>query len=75
MSLVDNLRCLSDFIHANITQRILVSCKMPRRLQYCFYSTVKLGYNELAYNEHPLIVNKKIFLVGLGEFTTPFSWL
>ena len=37
--------------------------------------TVKLGYNELAYNEHPLIVNKKIFLVGLGEFTTPFSWL
>ena len=29
-------------------------------------STVKLGYNELGYNEHLLIANKNISLVGLG---------
>jgi hypothetical protein len=31
--------------------------------------TVKLGYNELGCNELPLIANKKISLVGLGELT------
>ncbi len=30
--------------------------------------TVKLGYNELGYNEHSVITNKKIILVGLGHF-------
>ncbi len=26
--------------------------------------TVKLGYNELGYNEHSVITNKNIYLVG-----------
>ncbi len=30
--------------------------------------TVKLGYNELGYNEHSVITNKNIYLVGLGQF-------
>jgi hypothetical protein len=29
-------------------------------------TTVKLGYNDLGYNELPVITNKKIALVGLG---------
>ena len=32
-------------------------------------STVKLGYNELGYNELPLIMNKIMSLVGLGKLT------
>ena len=35
--------------------------------------TVKLGYNELGYNEHPVVKNKKYFLVGLGKFYLKFS--
>jgi len=31
------------------------------------YITVKLGYNELGYNEHSIITNKNIYLVGLGH--------
>ena len=31
--------------------------------------TVKLGYNELGYNELPVIINKKISLVGIGKLT------
>jgi hypothetical protein len=38
-------------------------------------STVKLGYNDLGYNELPLIANKKFTLVGSGDFTILFSWL
>jgi hypothetical protein len=34
-----------------------------------FADTVKLGYNELGYNELPLIMNKIIYLVGLGELS------
>jgi len=30
--------------------------------------TVKLGYNKLGYNEHSVIANKNIYLVGLGHF-------
>jgi hypothetical protein len=29
-----------------------------------FENTVKLGYNELGYNEHSVITNKKFYLVG-----------
>jgi hypothetical protein len=32
-------------------------------------NTVKLGYNEFGYCELPLIANKTISLVGLGELT------
>ncbi len=38
-------------------------------------STVKLGYNELGYNEHSVITNKKICLVGLGHFYDEISRL
>jgi hypothetical protein len=38
-------------------------------------NTVKLGYNDLGYNELSLIANKKLSLVGLGNFTILFSWL
>ena len=34
---------------------------------YILY-TVKLGYNELGYNEHSVITDKNIYLVGLGHF-------
>ncbi len=37
--------------------------------------TVKLGYNELGYNEHSVITNKNIYLVGLGHFPDKFSRL
>ncbi len=37
--------------------------------------TVKLGYNELGYNEHSVIKNKIIYLVGLGHFYDSFSRL
>ncbi len=33
-----------------------------------FLNTVKLGYNELEYNEHSVITNN--FLVPIGHFTT-----
>ncbi len=32
------------------------------------HNTVKLGYNELSYNEHLVITSKIIYLVGLGHF-------
>ncbi len=35
-------------------------------------STVKLGYNELSYNEHSLITNKYKILVGLACFGALF---
>jgi hypothetical protein len=37
----------------------------------CIYKlyTVKLGYNDLGYNELLLIANKKLSLVGSGDFT------
>ena len=38
-------------------------------------NTVKLGYNELGYNELSVIANKKIYLVGLGHFNDNFSRL
>jgi hypothetical protein len=44
-------------------------------LTLCFLNTVKLGYNELGYNELPVIANKKMSLVGLGDLTSLFSWL
>jgi hypothetical protein len=37
--------------------------------------TVKLGYNELGFNEHSVITNKNIYLVGLGHFYDKFSRL
>ena len=40
-----------------------------------FVDTVKLVYNELGYNELPIIANKKKSLVGLGDLTSLFSWL
>ncbi len=40
-----------------------------------FVHTVKLGYNELGYNEHSVITNKNNCLVGLGHFPDKFSWL
>ncbi len=40
-----------------------------------FTNTVKLGYNELGYNEHSVITNKKHILVGLGHFYDRFSRL
>ncbi len=36
--------------------------------------TVKLGYNELGYNELPVKANKKISLVGSGELHMAVSW-
>ncbi len=33
--------------------------------------TVKLGYNELGYNEHSVITNK--FLSQIGNFTTQIN--
>ncbi len=38
-------------------------------------NTVKLGYNELGYNEHSVITNKNNYLVGLGHFYDIFSRL
>ncbi len=38
-------------------------------------NTVKLGYNELGHNEHSVITNKNIYLVGLGVFNDKFSGL
>ena len=38
-------------------------------------STVKLGYNELGYNEHLVITNKYNFLVGLAFLKRLFSRL
>ncbi len=38
-------------------------------------NTVKLGYNELGYNEHSVIANKNIYLVGFGHFYVIFSRL
>jgi hypothetical protein len=38
-------------------------------------NTVKLGYNELRYNEHSVITNKYIYLVGLGHYSDKFSRL
>ena len=32
------------------------------------YRTVKLGYNELGYNEHPVITNKVKTLGWFGSF-------
>jgi hypothetical protein len=47
-----------------------------RRLPFCLIiCTVKLGYNELGYNEHSVITNKNIYLVGLGHFHDKFSRL
>ncbi len=40
-----------------------------------YLSTVKLGYNELGYNEHSVITNKNNYLVGLGHFYERFSRL
>jgi hypothetical protein len=41
-----------------------------------FYQhTVKLGCNELGYNEHSLITNKNIHQVGLGHFYDKISRL
>ncbi len=37
--------------------------------------TVKLVYNELGFNEHSVIMNKNIYLVGLGHFYDKFSRL
>ena len=37
--------------------------------------TVKLGFNELGYNELPLIANQFKFLVGFQYFVHLFSWL
>jgi hypothetical protein len=34
-------------------------------------NTVKLGYNELGYNEHSVITNK--FLDNIGHFTTQMN--
>jgi hypothetical protein len=36
-------------------------------------NTVKLGYNKLGYNEHMVITNKNICLVGLGHFYDKIS--
>ncbi len=36
---------------------------------------VKLGYNELGYNERSVLTNKKFILVGLGHFCDRFSRL
>ncbi len=48
----------------------------PRKLTKIYQqSTVKLGYNELGYNEHSVITNKMFYLVGLGHFCDSFSWL
>ncbi len=55
---------------------------LPRRFPAVFYSfswlmikikrtTVKLGYNELGYNEHSVITNK--FLDEIGHFTTQMN--
>jgi len=38
-------------------------------------NTVKLGYNELGYNEHSVITNKIISLVCLGHFHDKLSQL
>ncbi len=40
-----------------------------------YQGTVKLGYNELGYNETSVITNKNNYLVGLGHFHDIFSWL
>jgi hypothetical protein len=36
------------------------------KCKHYFRTTVKLGYNELGYNELSLIANEKMSLVGLG---------
>ncbi len=38
-------------------------------------STVKLGYNELGYNELPVITNVSHCLVGSNHTNKTFSWL
>ncbi len=48
--------------------------KMNTKYNFVLQSTVKLGYNELGYNEHPDITNKED-LVGLGNFMGIFSRL
>ncbi len=42
------------------------------KVNFVVWTTVKLGYNELGYNEHSVITNKKIYLVGLGHFSDTF---
>jgi hypothetical protein len=37
--------------------------------------TVKLGYNELGYNELLFIANKYKILVGSSQFNSMSSWL
>jgi len=44
-------------------------------LIFNFDNTVKLCYNELGYNEHSVITNKNIKLVGSGHFYDDFSRL
>jgi hypothetical protein len=53
------------------------SAQLQKRwyLKLKFGYTVKLGYNELGYNELSVIANKKIYLVGLGHFNDNFSRL
>ena len=51
--------------YISVTSGNVVGSLLNKFFEQIFAITVKLGYNELGYNEHPVITNK---VISLGWF-------
>ncbi len=71
--LLQETLCKSEYLEA--TKSYNSSLIWTGQICSYFKDTVKLGFNELGYNEHSVITNKNIYLVGLVHFYDKFSWL
>ena len=72
---MEHFRFLDLIPSPHITEQLEKALHSPQIPPKNVLSTVKLGYNELGYNELPVITNRIFPLFGLGCFTIHSSRL